>query len=283
MIIIADSGSTKTDWYGMDKDSQQTICFQTAGINPCLQDGSSIVADLEKTVLPLLYNVEITSVWFYGAGCTDAKKTLLSQCIRRIFPHAAVHVHSDLLGAARALCGRQEGIACILGTGSNSCYYDGCCIKANTSPLGFILGDEGSGAVLGKKIIGEVLKGSVSDTLYKAFFEETGFTTAEIIRRVYREAFPNRFLASLAPFIARHRAELQMFLVENFREFFKKNLWYYPKAHVLPVHFTGSIAFHFQSELKMAAEAEGYCMGTVLQKPIKKLMDYHLMFPDESE
>ena len=189
---------------------------------------------------------------------------------------AQIHVQSDLMAAARALCGNQPGIACILGTGSNSCLYDGESIVKNISPMGFILGDEGSGAVLGKHFINYLFKGNSSHQLMKEFTEETGLTMTDIINKVYREPLPNRFLASLAPFIHAHLDDLDVrnLVIDNFRMFFVRNIQHYQSPH-LKVNAVGSIAYYFKDCLQEAAIQEGYELGIVLKSPMDGLIKYH--------
>ena len=196
--------------------------------------------------------------------------------LQQIFPQACIQVESDLLGAARALCGKQPGIACILGTGANSCLYDGQNITAHVPPLGFILGDEGSGAVLGKTLLGNLFKGIFPQQMRDEFEQEYGLTEADVIDRVYRQPQPNRFLASLVPFISRHRQHPQVheMLVEAFRQFLSRNVRAYGHAE-LPVNLVGGIAFSFGEELAEAACAEGMKIGRVLRGPIQEMVAYH--------
>ena len=181
-----------------------------------------------------------------------------------------------MLGAARALCGTNPGIACIIGTGSNSCLYDGDKIVANVPPLGYILGDEGSGAVLGRTLVGLLLKGVLPSSLRDKFMEEYGLTTELVIDNVYRQPMPNRFLASLAPFIAEHREEpgIQEMLIQSFRLFFTRNVKMYGHPE-MPVNFVGSIAHVFLEELKRAASLEGLKMGKILRSPIAEIAAFH--------
>ena len=233
MILIADSGSTKTDWYITGVEQARQV--QTAGMNPYMQTFDSMVHIIQDDLLKLLgtsffEKVEADEapleVYFYGAGCTAEKIPLVESALKTVFSNASIFVGSDLLGAARALCGAEKGIACILGTGSNSCLYDGCEIAENVSPLGFILGDEGSGAVLGKIFIGNCLKKQFADALCREFLGEYNLTVADIINKVYREPMPNRFLASFCPFIYKHRREpeIHQMLDEAFTAFFKRNV-----------------------------------------------------------
>lgn len=278
MIIIADSGSTKTDWCAIENGT--ILCrIQTKGINPFFQKEEEILEELNRSLLPLLPEKEVNAVHFYGAGCTPEKAPVLVQAIRQAMNiQGKIEVHSDMLAAARSLCGRQPGIACILGTGSNSCYYDGEKIEKNISPLGFILGDEGSGAVLGKLLVGDLLKNQLTPELKEAFLKQFGLTPPEIIDRVYRQPFPNRFLAGLTPFLAQHLDEPALFdlVLGSFKAFLKRNVMQYDYTEY-PVHFIGSIAFYFQNVLYRAAQEMEIKLGSIEKSPMKGLIEFHLM------
>jgi len=250
------------------------LIFETKGINP-VRDSEATVGDTLSS-LPALPTPP-SAIRFYGAGCIPPYSDAVSRLLAARFPDADIRVESDLLGAAHALCGHREGIACILGTGSNSCLYDGRRIAANMSPLGWILGDEGSGAVLGRLLVGQVLKGQFSPALCQAFEAETGLTRAHIIDKVYRQPMPNRFLASLVPFLGRHRgeAEVRDFLVGEFRRFFRRNVAGYGRTD-LPVSFVGGIAHTYTDELAEAARLEGFTLGRILQRPIDDIVAYVL-------
>lgn len=270
--LIADSGSTKTSWLYIDGDTQQE--FETLGINP-VRDSEDTIATIINSI-PSLHS-KLSTLNFYGAGCIPPYSDIVRKVLQQRFPEAEIHVDSDLLGAAHALCGHHEGIACILGTGSNSCLYDGHQIVENVSPLGWILGDEGSGAVLGRLLVGNVLKQQFSPTLCKAFEQETGLTRTDIINKVYRESMPNRFLASLVPFLSRHRDsdEVHQFVIDEFRRFLQRNVATYHRPD-LPVSFVGGVAATFQAELTQALHLEGLTLGTILRRPITSLA-HHLM------
>lgn len=274
MILIADSGSTKTDW--MIEGRTQPI--HTPGINPFFQTKEDITKQIADTLLPQLKSVnEVTAIYFYGAGCTPQKSEIVKSAIKSHFPQLQkLEVGSDLLGAARSLCGKNPGIACILGTGSNSCEYNGQQITANISPLGFILGDEGSGASLSKHFVGDCLKQQLPADICKGFLQEYNLTPAEIIEKVYRQPFPNRFLASFTPYIYkhRHRPEIQSLLQSCFTDFFRRNVMQYNYTEN-KVHFTGSIAWYFQEEIKTAAQGLNIRTGKFIQSPIKGLTEYH--------
>ena len=214
MKLIADSGSTKTSWAVVDDKEIKMI--GTAGINPAVQSEDTIMCTLHEMVLMLTEGPR--EIYFYGAGCRGKASLFMEQCLRHAFPDAdIVCVESDLLGAARALFGVEEGIACILGTGSNSCLYDGRQIVANTPALGFILGDEGGGAALGKRFLNAIFKGELPAEVRDAYLESTHLTLADIIRKVYREPMPNRFLASTSLFIGQHieREDVRQLLADD--------------------------------------------------------------------
>lgn len=277
MKLIADSGATKTDWC-IGKSPTDCRIIQTQGINPFHQSEEHIRKVLSEELLPQLEKKEsITHIHFYGAGCTPEKSVILKGILRTIFPEADISVESDLLGAARSLCGKKKGIACILGTGSNSCEYDGEKIVSNVSPLGYILGDEGSGAVLGKRLVGDCLKRQLPEAICQAFLKETRLSPAEIIDKVYRQPQANRFLASLTPFLSAHREtpEIHALLLSCFTDFFRRNVMQY-EYQQKEVHFTGSIAWFFKEEVTEAAHALNIRTGKFIKSPIQGLTIYHL-------
>ncbi len=283
MILIADSGSTKTEWCLIDKSSIPVSSCITSGINPMYQDRETILKVLQQEFrLPLEAPPE---VFFYGAGCisTDINQ-IVTQALVSYFNTQSVMVDTDLLGAARALCGRDEGIACILGTGSNSCYYNGLEIAANVSPLGYILGDEGSGAVMGRKFISDLLKNQLSEPVANAFFETYKLSRQQIMEQVYKKPFPNRFLAQFTGFIHSnlHETELRNLVTTSFAEFFSRNVSQYRRSHQLPVYFTGSVAFHFSNLLRETAEKAGYSIGNITENPMEGLIRYHIENTSES-
>ena len=276
MILIADSGSTKTDWC-VAKDGFTVKRFTTQGINPYHQDERRINGIVLDELLPQTGEYKLKKIVFYGSGCREetipAMKTILHSAFNN---NIEVEIYSDLLGAARAICGHEEGIACILGTGSNSCLYDGKKIIGNIPPLGYILGDEGSGATLGKIFINEMLKNNQMSDLKKEFLQVLQMTEGDIIDRVYRQPMANRFLASLAPFIHSHieRHEVNEIVTENFRQFLLKNVKRYHRDD-LQVSFIGSIAWHFKSQLLQSALEENVYVGSVEKSPMDGLLRYH--------
>jgi N-acetylglucosamine kinase-like BadF-type ATPase len=221
------------------------------------------------------------TIHYYGSGVRPELEEVMQRLLLSAFPSATfVEAHGDLLGAARAVVGSQEGIACILGTGANSCLYDGRQIIQNTPPLGYILGDEGSGAVLGKRFLNALYKGFVPVSLVTGFQEDIGMDVSAVIARIYREPMANRFLASLSPFISRHIdvPEVRQLVVDNFCDFFRRNVVQYARRD-LPVGFVGSIAWHYEDQLREAASQEGFIVGRVLKSPIDGLVAYHTECP----
>ncbi|MBQ3632430.1 MAG: ATPase [Prevotella sp.] len=284
-VIIADSGSTKTDWA---VDGRR---LQTQGINPFHQDEDTIRSILRNELLPQLalplaasspesdatdaahQTLAVEGAVFYGSGVRPELEAKMEGLLREIFPNAShIEAHSDLLGAARALCGGREGIACILGTGANSCLFDGERIVRNTPPLGYILGDEGSGAVLGIRFLNALYKGQLDDALRHAFEAWAGLALPDVIARVYRQPMANRWLASLSPFIHQHISQrgVQALVVDNFRDFIRRNIVPYRRPD-LPLNAVGSIAYHYQPQLQEAARQEGYAIGIVVRSPLDRL------------
>lgn len=276
MILIADSGSTKTDWCVV-LEGTPIKRITTKGINPFFQSEEEIQQELTISLFPQLPEGTVNSVYFYGAGCTPEKAPILRRAIADSLSVVGnIKAHSDMLAAARGLCGHEAGIACILGTGSNSCFYNGEDIVNNISPLGFILGDEGSGAVLGKLLVGDILKNQLSPAIKEAFLKQFDLTAPEIIDRVYRQPFPNRFLASLSPFIAQHLEEpaIRALVFNSFTAFLRRNVMQYDYEKY-PVHFIGSVAACYKEILQEAALETGIRIGKILQSPMEGLIQYH--------
>lgn len=277
MILIADSGSTKTDWC-LCNEGTPILAVQTQGINPYHQTEEAIELVLAEELLPQLTRLpDSLHVIFYGAGCAnDTACGRVREAMQRVLAADDITIHSDLLGAARALCGHEEGIACVLGTGSNSCLFDGKDIIANVPPLGYILGDEGSSAVLGRRLVGDCLKNQLPEAVRNEFLAEYDLTQEAILEKVYRQPLANRFLASLTPFLSKHREvpEVHTLLVESFVDFFVRNVKQYRRPW-LPIHFVGSIANAFKAELKEAAESLGMELGCILKSPMEGLVKFH--------
>lgn len=280
MKLIADSGSTKTDW-ALVTDEGSVLFLHTQGINPVHQDESIIQSILSGELLPQLrqavgQSCPVDEVCFYGSGVRPTEQPLMHRLLTATLGAPVVCAHSDLLGAARALCAHHEGVACILGTGANSCLYDGTAIVRNTPALGFILGDEGSGAVLGITFINALYKGMLPHALRQAFESAFSLSLSDIITRVYRQPMPSRFLASLAPFVHAHLHDEQVrgLVVSHFRRFFAHNVRPYARPD-LPVSAVGSIAHFFEPQLRQAAHAEGFVLGRIERSPIHALVAFH--------
>ncbi len=278
MKLIADSGSTKTDWCVIDNNGLLKQLTRQ-GINPYYQTEEEINQEIKTMIVPQLSDWKIKEIYFYGAGCTTEKKDIVTNSLMDNFHESEkIEVHSDLLGASRAMCQNEKGIVGILGTGSNSALYDGKKITHNTAPLGYILGDEGSGAVLGKKLINLVLKNQVNDKLKQQFLHQYNITPNQIIENVYNKPFPNRFLAQFVPFILKNidNKILANMVETSFSDFLSKNILKYPYSKQYPVHFVGSIAFYFQNILRKTVLAHQLTMGNIEKTPIKQLVFYHL-------
>ena len=279
MKLIADSGSTKTDWVVRHGCGADVVKVSTEGINPYHLDDDQIKSVLESQLIPMLSdnNIGVDSideVRFYGAGCSEAMRPRMESLLKSCFLNAeVVEARSDMLGAARALLGNDRGVACILGTGSNSCYYDGQDIAFGVSPMGYILGDEGSGAVMGRDFINAMYRCTFPEEIQRSFESETCYDQSVIINKVYREPMANRFLASLAPFIHDylHIAEVEQFVIGHFERFFNNVISQYVTylgTREFKIHFVGSIAYHFESQLRTASNNTGFSVGKILKTPL---------------
>ncbi len=275
--LIADSGSTKTEWCLL-KNSKKTL-FTTQGMSPYFVNEEQAKQIIEKEVFPFLKKNNVDEIFFYGTGCKNPSNIkMFENVFHELFPAASVKVDNDLSGAAKALCGNQKGIACILGTGSNSCYYNGKRIVKNSPGLGFILGDEGSGAYLGKKVIQHFLYHIFDDELRAKFDAKFLTTDSEILEAVYRKPLPNRYLASFAIFLAENRGH---YMVENIIEdglndFFYTHIIRYRESAKLPIHFTGGIAFGFKDVVEQLCHGYDLQLGNIFKSPMEGLIKYHL-------
>lgn len=276
MILIADSGSTKATWKLVAGNGNITT-VSTQGMNPFFRTTEEMAAELEEKLVPVAGN-NIDHVWFYGAGVVnEGKGAVVSQAISRFFPSAKIETYSDLLGACRALFGKSAGIACILGTGSNACIFDGEKIAAHVSPLGFILGDEGSGAVMGKHLLGDYFKKVMPADLRSIFAEKYQLSRDEALNRVYREQRPNHFLATFVPFLSENLEHeyCRQFVTQNFRLFVERNIQKLPGYCELPVGFAGSVAWYFSDIMKTVLAEKGMENAKFLKDPIDGLVRFH--------
>lgn len=277
MLLIADSGGTKTTW-AFVRSTNNIETSETKGIHPYFQNVHEISQIIEY--LPVDLVAEVTEVQFYGAGCgakEQARK--VASALKNHFPEEArIEVHTDVFGAARALCQRSAGMAAILGTGSNTCFYDGKRIVNNSRGFGFILGDEGSGAVMGKRLVIDYLYQNMPTHLLQILESKHGFEADTLLKNVYQKPAPNRYLAQFSYFIHEHRDEpyIQQLLQSHFEDFFQKRILVFEGHQKLPLHLIGSIAFYFQEEIRAAAASFGVEIGKVLQNPVEDLVAYHL-------
>ena len=279
MILIADSGSTKTDWCvcnGTDK-----LCIiNTQGINPYHQSIDDIKTIICTEFIPQIVNISkesITEIYYYGAGCaTEIKCNIIKDILAEHFTNARINVASDLLGAARALCKNSEGIACVIGTGSNSCLYDGKNIADNIPSLGYILGDEGSSVALGRRLLSDCFKRQIPANVANEFMAEYNLSMESTLDSIYKKPLANRYMAQFTPFIAKHREipQVHNILISCFTDFFKRNVIAYHKPW-LPVHFVGSVATVFSEELIETANSLGMKTGQFIQNPIDGIVSYH--------
>jgi N-acetylglucosamine kinase-like BadF-type ATPase len=279
LILVADSGSTKADWNLVDDKGTVIKQANTIGLNPLFISTEGIVAELSKTLLPELGEVNISNIYFYGASCSSTeRKAVVADGLRQLFKGSDVMVDHDMLAAARALCGNEPGFAAILGTGSNSCYYDGIDIVENIPALGFILGDEGSGAYIGRMLIREYIYETLPAELHTQFTEDYGLSKDDIFAAVYSKPLPNRFLAQFARFCTRHQSHphIEGMLTKAIDDFFVHHICRYAKHKDHPVGFVGSVA-HFHSHiLKAVAAKHGVRVGKIVDAPIAALTLYHI-------
>jgi N-acetylglucosamine kinase-like BadF-type ATPase len=277
MILIADSGSTKTSWCFSERGKEPEQ-FNTGGVNPFFRTTENIVNEWKETPLANLSG-KVNRVFFYGAGVVnDEKASVIKKALDVFFPEAQKEVHSDLLAAAHATLANKNGIACILGTGSNSCLYDGKTITAHIPPLGFILGDEGSGAVLGRQLVGDYLKKTMPAELQHLFQQKFPLEYADFLNHVYRQEKPNQFLSGFVPFLSEYiQHQYCKNLVENaFELFIGRNVAQYPGYQNQPLCFVGSVAFYFQEQLKSVLLKRNLVPGVILKEPLLKLMEFHM-------
>lgn len=276
MIIVADSGGSKIDWRLLRKDG--TIAqAQSPGFNPYYQPIEHLKDILKDSLLPVA-NEPVTKIFFYGTGVSSEKnQRIIQEAFLTHFKDAQIEVGWDLLAAARALCGREPGIACILGTGSNSCLYNGEKIIGNVANLGWILADEGSGTSLGKKLIFDRFRKKMPAKLEEQFNARFPWSREEVLEKVYQQEKPGAFLASFAKFIFQHLKEPYCYhlVYDSFSEFYENNVMKYENYQNLKVHFTGSIAFYFSDVLRQVANDKGITVKNILEGPIAGLTLFH--------
>lgn len=277
MIIIADGGSTKTNWCLIDNEGTK-IYFNTEGYNPYFVDTPGIVASLEKSLPDTLPRTEVTEVYYYGAGCSVPEKVaIVERAMRQVFSSSRVYVGHDLLAAARALLGRDIGFAAILGTGTNTCLYNGKDVELNIDSLGYFLGDEGSGSFIGKRLLRDFMRGYLPDGLQEAFKEQYGLTNEEIFDHLYNQPLPNRFLASFSKFAYDHNniSYCREIVYDGFETFFQNLVMHYPNYQNYSFNCVGSVGYNFRDVLEQIAKNHGMEVGKIIRSPIDDLVHYH--------
>jgi N-acetylglucosamine kinase-like BadF-type ATPase len=274
--LIADSGSTKTDWCLLKNKKKQY--FSSQGLSPYFVNEAQLTFIIGNEVLPQIGNNHVNEIYFYGTGCKDKQNARwIKNILQKLFINAVIFIDHDLSGAAKALCGHDKGIACILGTGSNSCYYNGTRIVSNSPGLGYVLGDEGSGAYLGKKVIQHYLY-DIFDTDMRSRFDAKFVTTSpEILNHVYKQPLPNRYLASFAIFLAENRGHymIENIIEDGLNDFFFTHIIRYKQNQKLPIHFTGGVAFGFKDVVSALCNGYGLEKGNIFKSPMEGLVKYH--------
>ncbi len=275
--LIADSGSTKAEWCLLVNGKKKKT-ITTQGISPYFLSAGQIQDLLEKELISKLKDLKPDEIYYYGTGCSNpANVKIVNQALHKVFGKIKIAVTHDLMGAARALCGKEKGVASILGTGSNSCYYNGRSIMKNSPGLGFILGDEGSGAYLGRKVIQHFLYNTFDPDLMDRFNAKYNTNAVEILEAVYKGPLPNRYLAAYTGFLVENRGH---FMIENiiedgFNDFFFNHLYKYKETWTMPIHFIGSVAYGFKDVLKSMCHNYELQLGRVLKQPMEGLIKYH--------
>lgn len=279
MILIADSGSTKTDWILYNLKTEQTQSFHSQGLNPYFVESYEITKVAEACFRSIDIH-EISQVFFYGAGCSSAQsKIIVKNGLASVFRKATIDVEHDLMAAARALLGDRSGVACILGTGSNACFYDGTKIVKEAVSFGFMLGDEGSGNHLGKKLLKAIFNGKAPDDIKDEFKKEyPSLDLSLLLEQLYKNPSPNKFLASFSPFINSHRKNpfIQEMIKLSFHEFLVEFVVDFSTDEPLLIGFQGSVAWAYHDLLKQVIEERKMKLGPIIKQPIEKLLEYHL-------
>jgi glucosamine kinase len=274
--LIADSGSTKTEWCLMNGKSAKT--FYTQGLSPYFLSAEQIEYIINEELKGKLKKSEPAEIYFYGTGCSNADNVkLVKKAIKKVFNDADIFVDHDLMGAAKALCGHEKGIACILGTGSNSCYYNGKKIVKNSPGLGYVLGDEGSGAYMGVRVIQHFLYHTFDEDLMDRFNAKYNTSSDEILSAVYKKPLPNRYLAAFTDFLVENRGHymIENIIEDSFNDFFFNHIYKYRESWTMPINFTGSVAFGFKDVLMEMCNSFELQLGKVIKKPMDGLIKFH--------
>ena len=280
MILIADSGASKTDWACVSRETKAVIRFGSQGYNPNYITGEQIVEDIRKNLPEDFPTLDVTEIYFYGAGVTELQYPFMRETLKKVFTRAGkIFIAMDTLASCRALLQAEPGFAAIMGTGSNSCLYDGCNEGLNVDSCGFILGDEGSGANLGKRMITDYIRRNMPEKVYKEVGAALGKNNDELLDQIYTKPFPNRYCAQYAKFIAQHLDFDPYFpnlVTDAFRQFFLLIVTHYPDYQKYTFNAVGSVAYYFKPLLQKVVEEFGMKMGVILQAPMEGLIQYHL-------
>ncbi|MGN6164797.1 MAG: N-acetylglucosamine kinase [Flavisolibacter sp.] len=274
--LIADSGATKAEWILINNGKKKTIFTQ--GISPYFLDTEQIAALVQTELCSKLKNITVEEIYYYGTGCANPENVKsIKKALRKVFPQANSDVNTDLMAAARAVCRHEKGIACILGTGSNSCYYDGRVIKKNSPGIGYVLGDEGSGAYLGKKVVQYYLYNTFDEDLRARFDAKFVTNKVEILDNVYKKPLPNRYLAGFTMFLAENRGHymIENIIEDGLNDFFFQHLCKYNEVWKYPVSFVGSVADGFKDVVQQLCNSYEFELGTILKNPMQGLVKYH--------
>ena len=274
--LIADSGATKTTWCLLQNNKKKIL--STQGLSPYFLKTDQIQQIVGTEVKSKLKGIAPDEIFFYGTGCINpGNEKLVKKALSNLFPQSAIQVTHDLMGAAKALCGDQKGVACILGTGSNSCYYNGKKIVKNSPGLGFVLGDEGSGAYMGKKVVQYYLYNTFDPDLMDRFNALFKTNSAEILEAVYKKPLPNRYLASFVQFLVENRGHymVENIIEDSFNDFFFHHVYKYKESWTRPLNFVGSVAFGFKDVLNEMCNSYELQLGKVLKNPMDGLIKYH--------
>ena len=278
MILIADGGSTKADWIALDNDKNEVFRVRTLGLNPAVVTQNELRNRIVNMFQLMDVQAEVTEIHFYGAGCgTPKPSAILKSVLETVFIHAKVNIAEDMLAAVYAASGNKPAIVCILGTGSNSCYYDGTTMHMNTVSLGYSVMDEASGNYFGKLLLREYFYGKMPKRIAKKF-EEVYDLDADVIKyHLYKQPNPNRYLASFAKFMFEFKEDkyIKKIIKRGFQEFFKYRVLPFGKTTDTPIYFIGSIAFYFSEILKKVAKKNHLSVTGILQRPIDNLLDFH--------
>ena len=276
MKLIADSGSSHTDWLWIKKNGEQKE-VQTGGINPYYQSPEAIFTELEFSLVPAIGR-EINEIYFYGAGCLFPEKAgIVKYALGRCFPNAKIEVNSDLLGAARSLCGTGNGVIGVLGTGSNSCLYDGDQILEHTPSLGFIIGDEGGASFIGRRLVGDYFKKLLPDSVAEKFKKKYNITRQKLLNDIYTKDFPNRYLGEFAKFVSENIEDDYCYNLayDSILIFLNRNIYSYTDFKNHKINFVGSVSWYFQNVIRKVLEDEGLTAGEFLHQPIYRLVEFH--------